>query len=80
MTTPTPTPPGVEAGPFPGGAPDAETFALMNELSGLQTWCVMMSRKDSGGVPAADLIQRTRAFIVERLYPNAVRALAEQRP
>ncbi len=56
---------------IPGGAPDKEVAALMGELSRLQTWCVMMSRKDSGGMPAADLVQRTRVLIVERLYPAA---------
>lgn len=56
---------------FPGGAPDAEVAAIMSELSDLQTWCVMMMRKDSGGMPAAELVQRTRVLIVERLYPAA---------
>ena len=44
---------------------DPETSELLAELSGLQTWCVMMSTKDSGGMPAADLIQRTRIHIIE---------------
>lgn len=61
---------------FPGGAPDQETFDLMNRLSDLQTWCAMMARKDSGGIPAAQLIQDTRAFIVERLYPGTIAAKA----
>lgn len=55
---------------IPGGAPDEEVANLMAELSRLQTWCVMMMRKDSGGMPAADLVQRTRVLIVERLYPK----------
>lgn len=45
---------------------DPETAALLDELSDLQTWCVMMMRKDSGGMPAADLIQRTRIHLIER--------------
>lgn len=53
---------------FPGGAPDAETHALMARLSDLQMWCALMAQKDSGGVPAAQLIQETRAFIVERVF------------
>lgn len=61
---------------FPGGAPDQETRDLMNKLSDLQTWCALMARKDSGGAHAGRLIQDTRAFIVERLYPAAVRARA----
>lgn len=64
----------IVADELPGGAPDAETADLMNRLSDLQTWCALMGRKDSGGVPAAQLVQDTRAFIVERLYPRAVRA------
>ena len=60
-----------ECGPIAGGAPDAETAYLMQRLSNLQTWCVLMMRKDNGGVPAADLIQETRAFIVDRLYPRS---------
>lgn len=38
---------------------------VLRELSDLQTWCALMSSKDSGGVPAADLIQRTRILIIE---------------
>lgn len=53
-------------------ATDHEVAGIMDELSRLQTWCVMMSRKDSGGIPAADLIQRTRVLIVERLYGSPV--------
>jgi hypothetical protein len=60
----------------PGGAPDAETADLMARLSDLQQWCVLMSRKDSGGIPASSLIQDTRVFIVERLYPRAIAARA----
>ena len=55
---------------------DQETQHLMTRLSNLQQWCVLMTRKDSGGLPAADLIQETRCFIVERLYPRAIAALA----
>lgn len=60
--------------PIPGGAPDLETHELMNRLQDLQMWCALMGRKDSGGVEAARLVQDTRAFIVERLYPNAIAA------
>jgi hypothetical protein len=58
-------------GELPGGAPDQEVFDLMARLSDLQTWCAMMARKDSGGIAAAQLVQDTRALIVERLYPRA---------
>ena len=56
---------------IPGGAPDQETADLMHRLSDLQTWCALMARKDSGGSEAARLVQDARAFIVERLYPQA---------
>lgn len=59
---------------FPGGAPDQEVHDLMHKLSDLQTWCVMMGQKDSGGTHAARLIQDTRCLIVERLYPGAIKA------
>jgi hypothetical protein len=59
---------------FPGGAPDAEVHALMQELSDLQTWAVMLATR---GLPksreAMDVVQRTRVLIVERLYPGAKR-------
>jgi len=42
-----------------------EVSGILEELSNLQTWCVLMARKDSGGLPAADLIQRTRILIIE---------------
>jgi len=38
---------------------------ILSELSNLQAWCCLMARKDSGGLPAADLIQRTRICIIE---------------
>jgi hypothetical protein len=60
---------------FPGGAPDRETFDLMKRLSDLQGWCVLMASKDSGGLPAAQLVQDVRAYIVERQYPRARAAL-----
>jgi len=54
----------------PGGAPDAEVAALMEELSRLQTWTVMlMCKQMPGAQEAGDLVQRTRCLIVERLYP-----------
>lgn len=55
---------------MPKGAPDDEIATIMAELSRLQTWCILMASKDSGGVRAADLVQRTRCLIVERLYPS----------
>lgn len=70
----------VEGETFPGGAPDQETHDLMHKLSDLQMWCVLMAQKDSGGTHAARLIQDTRAFIVERLYPGAIRARAAGEP
>lgn len=61
----------VETG-WPGGAPDEETFKLMNELDDLQTWAtLLMIRQVPKAREAADLVQRTRCFIVSRLYPNA---------
>jgi hypothetical protein len=45
-----------------GGVCDPDR--IMRELSDLQQWCVLMSRKDRGGLPAADVIQRTRICIV----------------
>jgi hypothetical protein len=62
---------------LPGGAPDDETQDLMARLSDLQMWCFLMAQKDSGGAEAGRLVQDTRAFIVERLYPNAIRALSD---
>lgn len=54
-----------------GGAPDQETADLMQRLSDLQQWCFLMTQKDSGGLPAGQLVQDVRVFIVERLYPRA---------
>lgn len=62
---------------WPGGAPDQETFDLMNRLSDLQMWCVLMGQKDSGGTSAARLVQDVRAYIVERQYPRARAALTQ---
>ena len=59
---------------LPGGAPDQETQEIMGKLSDLQQWCALMGRKDSGGVPAANLVADVRVFIVERLYPRAIAA------
>jgi|GEM_PF-4205124 len=54
----------------PGGAPDEEVAALMEELSELQTWTtLLMCRQTPGAREAMDLVQRTRCLIVERLYP-----------
>lgn len=49
-------------------APDQRTADLMQRLSDLQTWCVLMARFDSGGASAASLVQETRAFIVDRMF------------
>lgn len=60
---------------FPGGAPDQETFDLMKDLDRMQGWATaLMCRQTPGAREAYDLCQRTRAFIVERLYPNAIAA------
>lgn len=62
-----------EKQPFlPGGAPDQEVQNIMTRLSDLQTWCFLMSRKDSGGMEAGILVQDVRCLIVERLYPKAI--------
>lgn len=56
----------------PGGAPDEEVAALMEELSRMQHWAVMLTARQDptpGAREAMDLIQRTRCLIVERLYP-----------
>lgn len=59
---------------WPGGAPDEETFNLMNDLDRMQTWAVALVCKQTPGArEAIDLTQRTRCFIVERLYPGAKR-------
>jgi hypothetical protein len=57
----------------PGGAPDAEVAALMEELSKLQTLLTLQMRNGPVWIAAADLVQRTRCLIVERLYPGARR-------
>ena len=57
---------------LPGGAPDQETFDLMVELDRLQTWTtLLMGRQVPMAREAYDLVQRTRCFIVERLYSGA---------
>lgn len=52
---------------FPPRSTDDEASALLDELSGLQTWVTLLSGR---GIPkvaeAIDLIQRTRIFIIER--------------
>ena len=53
---------------LPGGAPDQEVQDIMNRLSDMQTWCFLMTRKDSGGMEAGRLVQDVRCLIVERLY------------
>ena len=45
---------------------DDEASASLDELSRLQTWCVMQMRYDQGAMAAADLVQRTRIVIIER--------------
>ena len=57
---------------LPGGAPDQETADLMAELDRLQTWTtLLMCRQVPMAREAYDLVQRTRCFIVERLYSGA---------
>jgi hypothetical protein len=54
---------------FPGGAPDQETFDLMRDLDRMQTWAtVLMTKQTPGAREAYDLCQRTRAFIVSRVF------------
>jgi hypothetical protein len=58
---------------------ECDPARIMRELSDLQQWCVFMSRKDRGGMPAADLIQRTRICIVN-LRKDRTRARATPLP
>lgn len=52
-------------------APDKETEDLMHDLSRMQTWSVVLaSRQTPGAREAMDLIQRTRCYIVERMYQS----------
>lgn len=46
-------------------ATDDEASAILDELSRLQTWCVMQAPRP-GASAAADLVQRTRILIIER--------------
>lgn len=50
----------------PPRSTDDEASALLDELSRLQTWCIMQARHDAGATAAADLVQRTRILIIER--------------
>jgi hypothetical protein len=45
---------------------DAEVSAILDELSRLQTWCIMQAHRDPLAVSAADLVQRTRILVIER--------------
>lgn len=51
---------------LPPRSTDDEASALLDELSRLQTWCIMQARHDPHATGAADLVQRTRVFIIER--------------
>lgn len=51
---------------FPPRSTDDEASGILDELSRLQSWCVMQARHDPVGFGAADLVQRTRILIVER--------------
>lgn len=57
---------------WPGGAPDEETFKIMERLSELQHFCTLIAIKDLGQSPNAlepmRIVQDARGFIVERLY------------
>jgi hypothetical protein len=44
---------------------DDDASALLDELSRLQSWCVMQL-PTPGAMQAADLVQRTRILIIER--------------
>lgn len=67
---------------FPGGAPDEETFNLMGALDDLQTWTtLLMTRQVPKAREAYDLVQQTRAFIVERVFhAQAMSARQSQDP
>lgn len=74
MSTPDLSTPRGDAAMFPGGAPDQETADLMHDLSRMQTWAVALAcRQTPGAREAIDLCQRTRAYIVQRTFPNAIR-------
>lgn len=48
---------------------DPEAAALLHDLSRMQTWATMLMARSNptpGAREAFDLIQRTRAFVVER--------------
>jgi hypothetical protein len=65
----------------PGGAPDWEVANIMDELDGLQRWMLTMTIQQRGAAQprqAMDLIQRVRCLIVERTYPDAIKAKAER--
>ena len=51
---------------LPPRSTDDEASKLLDELSRLQSWCVLMARHDPHAVQAADLVQRTRILIIER--------------
>lgn len=63
---------------------DDEASAILDELSRLQTWCIMQARREPGASAAADLVQRTRILIIERckrpsaLTAEAIRSLKEK--
>lgn len=50
---------------FPPRSTDDEASAILDELSQLQSWCVLQYATP-GAVQAADLVQRTRILIIER--------------
>lgn len=59
----------------PVAVTDADDQRLLKQLGDLQTWCALMSQKDSGGAAAADLIQATRVHVIaKRLAAEAAQA------
>lgn len=54
----------IEQQVFPPRSVDAEAAAILDELSKLQSWCILQPTR--GNIASADLVQRTRILIIER--------------
>jgi hypothetical protein len=64
---------------LPPRSTDDEASELLDQLSRLQTWCILQARHDRGASAAADLVQLTRVFIIERCKrPTSARAQAQE--
>jgi len=57
---------------LPPRSTDDEASALLDDLSKLQTWCIMQASRDRNAAGAADLVQRTRVFIIERCKRQSI--------